>query len=59
VVRGGNGEAQVWRHTDPERFDSRPVRTEPFDAMRMIVRAGVAQGERIVVRGAELINQVR
>jgi membrane fusion protein, heavy metal efflux system len=59
VVRGGNGEAQVWHHTDPERFESQLVRTEPFDATRVIVRAGVTPGERIVVRGAELINQVR
>ena len=34
VVRGANGEAVVWRHTDPERFEARPVRTEPFDATR-------------------------
>jgi membrane fusion protein, heavy metal efflux system len=59
VVRGGNGEALVWRHTDPERFEARPVRTEPFDATRVVVRAGLADGERIVTRGAELINQVR
>ncbi len=24
VVRGGNGEALVWRHTDPERFEPSP-----------------------------------
>ncbi len=59
VVRGGNGEALVWRHTDPERFEARPVRTEPFDATRVVVRAGLSDGERIVTRGAELINQVR
>jgi RND family efflux transporter MFP subunit len=59
VVRGGNGEALVWRHADAERFDARPVRTEPFDAGRVIVRAGIAEGERVVVRGAELVNQVR
>lgn len=59
VVRGGNGEALVWRHTDPERFEPRPVRTEPFDATRLVVRSGVAPGERIVVRGAEHLNQIR
>ncbi|MXQ12297.1 efflux RND transporter periplasmic adaptor subunit [Microvirga makkahensis] len=59
VVRGANGEAVVWRHTDPERFEARPVRTEPFDATRLVIRAGVAEGERIVVRGSELINQIR
>ena len=59
MVRSGNGEAMVWRHVDPERFEPRPVRTEPLDATRLIVRAGVAEGDRVVVRGADLINQIR
>ena len=59
VVRGSNGEALVWRHTDPERFEAKPVRTEPFDATRLVIRAGIAPGERIVVRGAEHLNQIR
>jgi hypothetical protein len=59
VVRGANGETLVWRHTDPERFEPRPVRTEAFDAGRVVVRAGISDGERIVIRGAELINQIR
>jgi RND family efflux transporter MFP subunit len=59
VVRGGNGETIVWRHTEPEVFEARPVRTEPFDATHVLVAAGVGDGERIVIRGAELINQVR
>jgi membrane fusion protein, heavy metal efflux system len=58
VVRGGNGEAVVWCHIEPEQFEARPVRTEPFDATRVAIVAGVAAGERIVVRGAELINQI-
>jgi membrane fusion protein, heavy metal efflux system len=59
VVRGGNGETIVWRHSEPEYFEARPVRTEPFDATHVVVAAGLADGERIVVRGAELINQIR
>jgi RND family efflux transporter MFP subunit len=59
VVRGGNGEAIVWRHVEPEYFEARPVRTEPFDATHVLVAAGIGDGERIVIRGAELINQVR
>jgi RND family efflux transporter MFP subunit len=59
VVRGGNGEPVVWRHTDPERFEARPVRTEPFDATRLVISAGLSEGERVVTRGAELINQIR
>ena len=59
VVRGANGESLVWRHAEAERFEARPVRTGPFDATRLIVHAGIDQGDRIVVRGSELINQVR
>lgn len=59
VLKGANGESLVWRHSEAERFEARPVRIEPFDATRLIVLAGIAEGDRIVVRGSELINQVR
>ncbi len=59
IVRGGNGESIVWRHVEPELFEARPVRTEPFDGAHVLVAAGIGSGERIVVRGAELINQIR
>jgi RND family efflux transporter MFP subunit len=59
VVRGANGEAMVWLHAEPERFEARPVRTQPFDATRLVVAGGVTDGERVVVRGADLINQIR
>ena len=59
VVRGGNGETIVWRHLEPEQFEARPVRTEPFDAANVLIAAGVESGDRIVTRGAELINQIR
>ena len=59
VVHGGNGESIVWRHVEAELFEPRPVRTEPFDATRLLIAAGISEGERIVVRGAELINQIR
>jgi membrane fusion protein, heavy metal efflux system len=59
VVRSANGEAVVWLHVEPERFEPRPVRTQAFDAGRVVVAAGVAEGERIVVGGADLINHIR
>jgi membrane fusion protein, heavy metal efflux system len=59
VVRSGNGETIVWLHFEPERFEPRPVRTQPFDATRAVVAAGVTEGERVVTRGADLINQIR
>jgi hypothetical protein len=59
VVRAGNGEAIVWLHDEFEDFDPRPVRIEPLDATRVIIASGVKEGERIVVRGADLVNQIR
>uniref|UniRef100_UPI00329A395C hypothetical protein n=1 Tax=Salmonella enterica TaxID=28901 RepID=UPI00329A395C len=42
VLNGVNGQSLVWRHAEAERFEPRPVRTEPFDATRVIIRAGIA-----------------
>jgi RND family efflux transporter MFP subunit len=59
VVRAGNGEQVVWRHVEPETFAAAPVRIEPLDAARVLVAAGLRAGERVVVQGAGLVNQVR
>lgn len=59
VIRGANGENIVYVHTDPEVFEPRAVRTEPLDATRVLIVAGVASGDRLVTQGAELLNQLR
>jgi cobalt-zinc-cadmium efflux system membrane fusion protein len=59
VGRSSSGETIVWLHDEFEDFDPRPVRTQPLDATRVIVTAGVKEGERIVVRGADLLSQIR
>jgi hypothetical protein len=59
VVRAANGEQVVWRHVEPETFVSAAVRVEPLDATRVLVAAGLRGGERVVVQGAGLVNQVR
>ena len=59
VVRSANGEAIVWRHEQAELFLPQPVRTVPFDASRVIIAAGAAKGDRVVVRASDLVNQVR
>ena len=59
IVRSSNGEAIVWRHAEAERFEPLPVRVAPMDASRAVIAAGVAEGDRIVVRAADLVNQVR
>ncbi len=59
VVRGVNGEMLVFEHLEPERFIPRLVRTEPVDGERVLILAGIEEGARIVVRSAEILNQVR
>lgn len=59
VVRSSNGQSVVWAHQQAETFEPRVVQTVPVDAERVGVAAGVEPDTRVVVRGAELINQVR
>lgn len=59
VVKSTGGEPIVWQHVDPERFVARPVRVEPFDGELVLITAGIADKDRIVVHGAELLAQVR
>ena len=59
VLRSSNGQTIVFEHTTPERFEPRMVRVEPLDAERVIVLDGLAPSKRVVVQGAELLNQIR
>ena len=59
IVRNSNGENIVWLHTAAERFEPKPVRVLPVDATRVIVAAGINARDRVVVRGTDLINQIR
>ncbi|MET7247825.1 HlyD family efflux transporter periplasmic adaptor subunit [Methylobacterium sp. EM32] len=59
VVRTANGQDVVYAHTAAERYEARPVRVAPLDGARVLVEAGVTPGTRVVVQGAELLDQVR
>lgn len=59
VVRMPNGGSAVWDHVTAERFVPRPVRLQPLDGGNVLVLAGVKADQRIVVQGADLLNQVR
>jgi hypothetical protein len=59
VVRGANGQAIVYEHGNAERFVPREIRVEPLDAARVLAVSGIGPGRRIVVQGAELLNQIR
>jgi membrane fusion protein, heavy metal efflux system len=54
-----NGQTVVFEHKEPEVFVPRAVRTEPFDSQSVLVTGGVEAGVKIVVRNAQLVNQVR
>ncbi|MBA4131632.1 MAG: RND transporter [Hyphomicrobium sp.] len=59
IVRAANGQSIVWAHIEAERFEPRVVQSAPLDSQRVGITSGLKPGARIVVRGAELINQVR
>lgn len=59
IVRMPNGGSAVWDHVSAERFVPRPVRMQALDGANVLVLAGIKPGQRIVIQGADLLNQVR
>lgn len=59
LVRNANGQDVVYEHVTAERFEQHAVRVEPLDGERVLIASGLSGGERIVVQGAELLEQVR
>jgi RND family efflux transporter MFP subunit len=59
LAQAPSGQTVVFSHKEPEVFVPRAVRMEPFDGDSVLIVGGVAAGERIVVRNALLLNQVR
>jgi hypothetical protein len=59
ILRAANGQTVLFEHTAAERFEPRVLRVEPLDAERVLVLDGLQSGKRVVVQGAELLNQIR
>ena len=59
IVKDRNNQDIVWVHVGAERFVPRVVRFVPLDGAMSAVIDGLAQGDRVVVEGASLLNQVR
>jgi hypothetical protein len=59
LVRNIRGQELVYEHVSAERFEPRPVRVEPLDGERVFIAAGLTAGRRVVVQGAELLDQIR
>lgn len=49
----------VWVKTAPERFEPRTITVEPLDGAHMAATSGLQVGDRVIVQGASLVNQVR
>jgi RND family efflux transporter MFP subunit len=59
LVRSASGQDVVFEHVAAERFEARPVRVEPLDGKSVLIAAGLDAGKRVVVQGAELLEQIR
>jgi len=59
LVRNPSNQTVVWVKKAPELYAPRVVRYRPLDAERVMVTAGLQDGERVVVQATNLINQIR
>jgi hypothetical protein len=59
LMRNPANQTIVWVKTAPEHFEPRTVTLEPLDGASVAVTSGLRPGERVVVRAANLVNQVR
>lgn len=59
IVKNPSNQDVVWVHTGAETFVPKVVRWQALDGSRIAVQQGLTEGDRVVVRGASLLNQVR
>ncbi|RVT83606.1 efflux RND transporter periplasmic adaptor subunit [Inhella crocodyli] len=59
LMKNAANQTIVWVKQAPERFVPKVVLTQPLDGARVAVTQGLSDGDRVVVQGATLLNQVR
>lgn len=59
LVRDPSNQTVVWIKQTPELFVPRRIRFQPLDGERVMVTDGLDDGDRVVVRAANLLNQIR
>ncbi|MBI4755704.1 MAG: efflux RND transporter periplasmic adaptor subunit [Betaproteobacteria bacterium] len=59
VVKNASNLPLVWVHVSPERFVPRTINAPAMYPDHVMVQSGVKPGERVVVEGAALLNQIR
>lgn len=59
IVRNPANQPVLWIKSGTERFIAQPVQFQPLDAHTVVVTAGLGADNRVVVRGAALLAQIR
>jgi hypothetical protein len=59
LTRNASNEPVVWIKSGAERYISQPVQFRPLDGKTIVVTQGLGADNRVVVRGASLIAQIR
>ena len=59
LVRSASGQDLIFEKVSAERFEGRAVRVEPLDGKSVLIAAGLDAGRRVVIQGAELLDQIR
>lgn len=59
LMKNPANQTVVWVKAAPEQFEPRIVTTAPLDGTHVAVTNGLKPGDRVVVRAATLVNQIR
>ena len=59
LARNPSNQTVVWVKIAPEQYAPRVVQYQPLDSERVMITAGLRDGERVVVQATNLINQIR
>ena len=59
LARNPSNQTVVWVKTTPEQYAPRVVQYQPLDGERVMITAGLPDGERVVEQATNLINQIR
>lgn len=59
IVKNASNQDTVWVHGEPESFIAKVVHFVALDGANVTVIDGLKTGDRVVVQGASLLNQVR
>src|SRR5690606_4578392 len=59
LVKNAANQDIVWVKREAERFEPRVVTFGALDGVDVAIESGLQSGDRVVTRGASLINQIR